>query len=144
LANSTRLLLGCIAAVALLAAGAGVSNTILIAVAERRRELGMLRAIGASRAHIFRLIWFETLQTCAGGAMVGVATAFAASRGLEVWVRSILPYAPRGSLIHWEWWIATACIGCALILGSLAGLLPAARAASVPPMLAIRGIGGWT
>jgi putative ABC transport system permease protein len=45
LVNSTRVLLGCIAAVAFLIAGAGVSNTILIAVAERRRELGLLRAM---------------------------------------------------------------------------------------------------
>jgi putative ABC transport system permease protein len=47
LVNSTRLLLGCIAGVALLVAGAGVSNTILMAVAERQRELAVLRAIGA-------------------------------------------------------------------------------------------------
>jgi putative ABC transport system permease protein len=143
LVNSTRLLLGCIAAVAFLVAGAGVSNTILIAVAERRRELGVMRAIGASRANIFRLIWLETLQTCLGGAILGIAAAFLASRGVESWVRSILPFAPSGSLIHWEWWIAAACVGSALILGSLAGLLPASRAAAVPPMITIRGNGGW-
>lgn len=141
--NSTRLLLGCVAAVAFLVAGAGVSNTILIAVAERRRELGMMRAIGASQFDIFRLIWLETLQTCLGGALAGITTAFFASRGVEAWVRSSLPFAPSSSLIHWEWWVVAACLGCALILGSLAGLLPASRAAAVPPMMTIRGGGGW-
>jgi len=141
--NSTRLLLGCIAAVAFLVAGAGVSNTILIAVAERRRELGMMRAIGASRSDIFRLIWLETLQTCLGGAVSGIAVAFVASRGIEAWVRSSLPFAPGGSLIRWEWWVVVACLGCAVVLGSLAGLLPASRAAAVPPMMTIRGSGGW-
>jgi putative ABC transport system permease protein len=139
--NSTRLLLGCIAAVAFLVAGAGVSNTILIAVAERWCELGMMRAIGASPANVFRLIWLETLQTCLGGAFLGIAAAFLASHAVEGWVRSILPFAPSGSLLQWEWWIAGACVGVTLILGSLAGLFPAARAATVPPMITIRGNG---
>ncbi len=142
--NSTRLLLGCLAAVAFLVAGAGLTNTILIAVAERRRELGMMRAIGASRANLFKLIWLETLQTCLGGALAGIAVSFLASRAVEAWVRSSLPFAPNGTLIHWEWWVVALCLFSALVLGSLAGLLPAARAAAVPPMMTIRGQGGWT
>jgi putative ABC transport system permease protein len=142
LVNSTRLLLGCIAGVALLVAGAGVSNTILMAVAERRRELAVLRAIGASRTDIFRLVWLETLQTCFSGAVIGIIVAFLASRSVEAWVRSKLAFAPTSALIRWEWWIAIACGACALILGSLAGLLPAWRAASIAPMITIRKAGG--
>jgi len=142
LVNSTRLLLGCIAAVALLVAGTGVSNTILMAVAERQRELGVLRAIGASRLQIFKLVWLETLQTCLSGAILGVAGAFLASRSVETWVRSQLPFAPTDGLIRWEWWTAGACLVCALVLGSLAGLLPAWRAASILPITAIRSAEG--
>jgi putative ABC transport system permease protein len=138
------LVLGCLAAVALLVAGAGVTNTILMAVAERRRELGVMRAIGASKANIFVLIWLETLQTCLGGTFAGIAVSFLASRTVEAWVRSSLPFAPNGSLIRFEWWVVGVCLLCALVLGSLAGLLPAARAAAVPPMITIRGRGGWT
>jgi putative ABC transport system permease protein len=141
--NSTRLLLGCLAVVAFLVAGAGVSNTILIAVAERQRELGMMRAMGASRADIFRLIWLETVETCSVGAFVGVALSFLSSRAVESWVRLSLPFAPSGSLLHWEWWIAGLSIGAALFLGSLAGLWPAGRASAVPPMMTIRRHGGW-
>jgi putative ABC transport system permease protein len=135
--NSTRLLLGCIAVVALLVAGTGVSNTILMAVAERQREIGLLRAVGASRLQIFKLVWLETLQTCLSGAILGVTLAFVASHGVETWVRSKLPFAPVDGLIRWEWWTAAACLLCALLLGGAAGLLPAWRAASVLPIAAI-------
>jgi putative ABC transport system permease protein len=139
LVNSTRLLLGCIAIVALLVAGTGVSNTILMAVTERTRELGVLRAIGASPAGIFKLIWLETVQVCLSGGLAGIALAFVASWSVEAWVRSRLPFAPARALIRWEWWIAAACLACALTLGSLAGFFPAWRATRISPMRAIRG-----
>jgi len=143
LVNSTRLLLGCIALVALLAAGTGVSNTILMAVSERARELGVMRAIGASRADIFRLVWLETVQVCLSGAVLGIGVAFLASRLVEHWVRSKLPFAPTDALVRWEWWIAAACLGCALVLGSIAGFLPACRAARIAPITAMRRAEGW-
>jgi putative ABC transport system permease protein len=144
LVNSTRVLLGCIALIALLVAGAGVSNTILMAVSERRREIGVMRAMGASRLDVFRLIWAETLQTCLSGALLGVGIAFLASRAVEAWVRSNLPFAPTDGLIRWEWPTAVACLSCALLLGCLAAFLPAWHAASVPPMMSIRNGGGRT
>ena len=112
-----------------------------MAVAERRREIGVMRALGASRGNIFHLVWLETFQVCLSGALAGVLLAFLASRGVEGWVRARLPFGPTDALIRWDWWIAAACLGCALILGSLAGFLPAWQAASVPPMTAIRGEG---
>jgi putative ABC transport system permease protein len=132
------LLLGCIALVAVLVAGAGVSNAILMAVAERQPEIGTLRALGASRAGIFRLIWLETLQTCLSGSAVGVCAAFLASSTLEVWVRSKLPFSPKDAVLCWEWWLAGACIAGAAVAGSLASILPAWRAASVSPIISIR------
>jgi putative ABC transport system permease protein len=140
--TSTRLLLGCITLVALLVAGAGVSNTILIAVSERTREIGVMRAVGASRGHVFQLIWLETIQVCVSGALVGMGMAFLSSRVIESWVRSKLPFAPSGALIHWDWATAAGCLTCAVLLGGLAAFFPAWRAASVSPMLAIRAAGG--
>jgi putative ABC transport system permease protein len=142
LVNSTRLWLGCVTLVALAVAGAGVSNTILMAVAERTREIGVMRAVGAGRGDIFRLIWLETIQVCLAGGTAGILVAFAASRGIESWLRTRVPYAPADALIRWEWWIAAACLGGALAVGSLAGCLPAWRAASLSPIEAIRSQGG--
>jgi putative ABC transport system permease protein len=140
LVNSTRLLLGAVVLVALLVAGTGVSNTMLMAVVERTREIGTLRALGASRADIFRLVWLEALEVCLLGGAAGILGAFLASRAVEAWLRSRLPFAPTDPLIRWEWWVAGACLlGCAL-LGSAAGLLPAWRAARLQPVEAMRSV----
>lgn len=142
LVNSTRLLLGCVALIALLVAGVGVSNTVLMAVAERTREIGVMRAIGASQGNIFRLVCLETIQVCLSGAVAGVVVAFLASRTVEAWVRTKLPFSPTDALVRWEWWVAAVCLACAIVLGGLAGFLPAWRAARVLPMTAIRAAGG--
>lgn len=142
LVASTRLFLGCLAAVALLAAAAGVSNAVLMAVAERHREIGIMRAIGASRLDIVRLIAAEALQVSFIGSAIGMVLAFGAARGVETWVRAQLPFAPTEALIRWQWWIAGTCLGCALVVGALAALLPACRAAQIMPGEAIRAGGG--
>lgn len=136
--RSTRWLLGAIALIALLVAAAGVSNSVLMSVAERTREIGVLRALGASRAQIFALFWFETLQVCFVGAICGVLMAYLSSHTLEQWLRAKLPFAPTDSLVVWESGLGAACILLALIVGSAAGFLPAWRAALLSPIEAIR------
>ena len=138
LVNSTRTLLGCVALVALLIAGAGVSNTVLMAVTERTREIGVLRAVGASPVDVFRLIWLETVQVCLLGGVVGVLLAVLGSRGIERWLRDRLPFAPTDTLMQPELGVALACVVAALLLGGVAGLLPAWRAARLSPVEAIR------
>lgn len=142
LVRATRVWLGSVALVGLLAAGAGVSNTLLMAVAERTREIGVMRALGASRGDIFRLLLSETLWTCGIGAGVGLLVAQAAARGIESWVRAQLPFAPTDTLLRWEWWVAALCLGVAAGVGSVAAMLPAWQAARLPPMEAIRSQGG--
>lgn len=142
LVNSTRTLLGCVALVALLVAGAGVSNTILMAVTERTREIGVMRAVGASPGDVFRLIWLETVQVCLAGGLLGLLLAGLGSHGIETWLRERLPFSPDGALVHPEPGIALLCLGLAALLGSLAGLLPAWRAARLSPVEAIRAGGG--
>lgn len=142
LVNSTRLLLGCLTFVALLIAGTGVGNAVLMAVAERTREIGVMRATGASRGDIFRLFCLQTLQICLIGSVIGIVFAFATSHFVESWLRARLPFAPQDALIQWNWNTASFCLISAVLLGCLVSLLPAWRAASLSPIHALQKDGG--
>jgi len=109
-----------------------------MSVAERSREIGIMRAIGASRAHVFGLICLETIQVCAVGGVAGVVIAFVSSHAVESWLRSRLPFAPSDALIGWSWSLAGVCVLGAILLGSFAALLPASRAAELSPVEAMR------
>lgn len=139
LVNTTRGFLAAATLIAFLVAGAGVSAALLLSIAERTREIGMLRAIGASRAHLAVMVGLEAIQTCLLGAASGVLIAFLATRTVETWLRARLPFAPAGAIISWEWPVAVLCLVVAVLLGSFAAALPASRAARLPPVLAMRG-----
>lgn len=138
LLHSTRLWLLCVAALALLVAAAGVGNAVLLAASERTRELGMFRALGASRADVFLLLWLEALQVCFAGGIVGTGVALLCGGQLEAWLRSRLPFTPSDPLIRSEAWLWLACVAGALLLGSLGSLVPAWRASRLAPMIAFR------
>jgi len=118
-------------------AGAGVSNTILMAVSERTREIGVMRAVGASRADVFRLVWLETVIVCITGGAVGLVTAGIGAPRIESWLRSRLPYSPNGTMVHLDPGTMVLCMGCAIVLGTISGLLPAFRAARLSPVMAM-------
>lgn len=136
--GATQLWLACVAAVAVMAAAAGVANSVLMAVAERTREIGVLRAVGASRMDIFRLFWLETLVVCSCGAAVGILAAHACSSLIESWLRERLPFAPSDPLVRLEPLLAAALFAGAIVLGSLASFLPAWRASLLSPREAMR------
>jgi putative ABC transport system permease protein len=125
----TSLFLG-LGAVALLVGGIGIANVMVIAVIERRGEIGLRRALGATRAHVRRQFLTEAILLAAAGGVVGV--------GLGAAVTAI--YA---STKHWKIVVPPIALGggvvAALAIGAIAGLYPAARAARLPPTEALRG-----
>ncbi|AWW43191.1 ABC transporter permease [Streptomyces cadmiisoli] len=126
-ASFTGLLLG-LGAVALLVGGIGVANTMVIAVMERRGEIGLRRALGAARRHISRQFLMEALLlSCLGGLGgaalgTGVTAGYALSQG---WPTAV----PLLAL--------AAGVAATALIGAIAGLYPALRAARTPPTVAL-------
>ena len=120
-------------AVALLVGAIGVANIMVISVLERLPEIGLRRALGATRGQIRVQFLSEAILLSLAGGIVGVvlgavSTASYARGRHEAVV--IPPEAGAGGL------------AAAVIIGALAGLLPAIRAASLPPTRALRNVTG--
>lgn len=138
LISSAKVMANSVAIIAVFIAVIGVVNTILMSVFERTREIGVIKAIGASRMDVFRLIWTETILVCAMGGVLGSVLAFFGSRAVEHILKRILPYAPSGRLVLiGPGLLAGACLG-AVVIGLISGLYPAWRASSMRPVEAIR------
>jgi putative ABC transport system permease protein len=139
LVGAARFLLLCIVTIATTIAALGVLNTMSAAVLERTAEIGVLRAVGASRADVFGAVWSEgTLLALIGGAL-GIALALIAGGALEAGVRRLMPMAPAGaSLLAPDPSLMAGCLLFVGVVGALAGIYPALRAARLSPTAAIR------
>ena len=126
----TSLFLG-LGVVALLVGGVGIANVMVISVLERRSEVGLRRALGATRRHVGAQFACESLLLAAAGGAVGVAlgalvtAGYAQSRG---WTVVVPPAALAGGF------------AAALVIGAVAGVYPALRAARLSPTDALRGV----
>ncbi len=115
-------------AVALLVGAIGVANIMVIAVLERRSEIGLRRALGATRRHIRIQFLAEAIALSVAGGVAGIIAGAAAT---AIYARS------RGwaTVIPADAW--TGGLAAAILIGALAGLLPAIRAARLSPTQAL-------
>ncbi len=124
------LLLG-LGAIALLVGGVGIANVMVISVLERRSEIGLRRALGASRRHVAEQFLAEALLLSALGGVAGIiiggaATAiYALSQGWSVVIPALAVYGG---------------LGAAIVIGAIAGLYPSMRAARLSPTEALRTV----
>ena len=122
---------GGIAAISLAVAGILIMNVMLVAISERTAEIGLLKALGASRGQILLLILAEALLLSALGGVCGLAFG-----ELGCWlIREAFPILPAYAPL----WVVGSVFAVALVTGLVFSLLPARRAARLDPVLALSG-----
>jgi putative ABC transport system permease protein len=138
LIGTAQTMVAAVALIAMIVAVIGVINSVLMSVYERVGEIGIMKAIGASRAQIFRLVWLETLFVCCVGAAVGCAAAALGAGLTDAALRRLLNMGVTQPLVRITPGLLASAVVGAVVLGLLAGLWPAGRAAGLRPVEAIR------
>lgn len=119
-----------VAAVSLIVGGIGIMNIMLVSVAERTREIGIRKSLGASHGHITWQFLIESLAMSIGGGIGGYILGYALGFVLS---RSLLTFDP---VFSWE--IAVTALGVSVFVGTVFGLYPALRASRKDPIEALR------
>lgn len=124
----TRLLMA-LAGLALLVSGVVMMNILLLGVSQRKSEIGLRRAIGATRRDVFAQFLYESLTLTLVGAAVGSLLGWTVS--------ALLPHFTKLKIaVSWEPFALA--VACAIVIGVLFGVLPAQRAARLNPVDALR------
>ena len=134
------LFLGIFGSLALAVASLGIINTLVMAILERRREIGIMKAIGASDADVKRLFFAEAGAMGLLGGLLGVAMGWTIGAvinfGTDIYLRS--REIPPEKFWSVPWWLVASAIGFSVAVSLAAGLYPAARAARLDPVRALR------
>ncbi|MFF0491739.1 ABC transporter permease [Nocardia sp. NPDC004068] len=119
-------------ALAVVIAVLGIVNTLALSVVERRREIGMLRAVGMQRPQVRRSIYLESILIAVFGAVIGVVLGLGLGAGF---LRTLRDLGIDQIAVPWSQ-VALMLVGSGVV-GVLAALWPAVRAARTPPLAAI-------
>lgn len=122
-----------ISLVALTVGGLLVANTVMMSVYERIREFGVMRALGARRGFIFRLVLLEALLLALMGGLLGLGVGSLASSAINLYTLDQVGLALSAVTAR----LSLFALGIALLLGLTAGLLPAYNASRIPVVEAL-------
>ena len=142
--GSLNLTLSAIAGISLLVGSIGVMNTMYMSVLERTREIGIMKAIGAKDRHVLGLFLIESSVLGVIGGVLGILAGVGLSGLAGKLISGSITMGPmltgsNGALQPaFSWWLFVAAIGLSLVLGAMAGVLPARRGAKLPPVKALR------
>lgn len=127
--SQLTLMLAGIAAISLLVGGIGIMNIMLVSVSERTREIGIRKAIGATRGNILSQFLIEALTVSLIGGLIGLLLSWAACQFLAPALGMTMVFSPS---------IALLAIGFSVMIGVVFGLYPAAKASGLKPIDALR------
>lgn len=134
------LLLGIFGSLALAVATLGIINTLVMAILERRREIGVLKALGAADRDVKQLFFVEAGVMGLTGGVLGVALGWLIGRaltfGTDIYLKS--RELPTVQISAVPWWLVLGAIAFAVLVSLAAGLYPASRAARLNPIDALR------
>ena len=132
--------LGIFGSLALAVASIGIVNTLVMAILERRREIGIMKAIGASDGDVKKLFFAEAGAMGMVGGIIGVVFGWAIGQiinfGTNIWLKS--QSIPPEHFWAVPWWLVGFAIGFAFFVSLVSGLYPAGRAARLDPVQALR------
>jgi putative ABC transport system permease protein len=134
------LFLGIFGSLALVVASIGIVNTLVMAILERRREIGVMKAIGASDIDVKKLFFAEAGAMGILGGIVGVALGWAIGQVINFGTNIYLKRQSLPPEHFWAvpWWLIGSAIAFAFVVSLVAGLYPASRAARLDPVQALR------
>jgi putative ABC transport system permease protein len=124
--------------IALVIGGLGTMNTMMMTIFERTREIGLMKAIGASRGQVFRLFLSEGMGICLAGSLIGVAAGTIATLMGDTILKQFVSIMPTVSVGRIYWQAAVLAIVVPLAVGVVSALYPALRAARLDPIQALR------
>jgi putative ABC transport system permease protein len=134
------LFLGIFGSLALVVASLGIINTLVMAILERRREIGVLKALGAADRDIRRLFFVEAGAMGLLGGIFGVFLGWLIGRGIDFGTNIYLTRRalPSISIVAVPWWMVASAIAFSVAVSLAAGIYPASRAARLDPVEALR------
>jgi putative ABC transport system permease protein len=134
------LFLGIFGSLALAVASLGIVNTLVMAILERRREIGIMKALGASDSDIKRLFFAEAGAMGVVGGALGVTLGWLIGKAINFGTNIYLQRQELPPETIWvaPWWLVLGAISFSILVSLAAGLYPAARAAKLDPIQALR------
>lgn len=121
-------------------ASLGIVNTMVMSILERYREIGIMKAVGATDGDVQRIFLFESGAIGLLGGLLGLALGWGVSQVINEVVNALMARqgAPRLAYFSFPWWLCLGAVVFSILVSLIAGIYPTRRAARVDPVVALR------
>jgi putative ABC transport system permease protein len=121
-------------------ASLGIVNTMVMSILERYREIGIMKAVGATDGDVQRVFLFEAGMIGLMGGLFGLLLGWGVSCIINEVINAVMARqaAPRMEFFRFSWWLCLGAIGFSILVSLIAGIYPTLRAARVDPVVALR------